>query len=85
MRKFGPHFDTEATRRVQRELARRAVNTAGVQVRVNYGVVYLTGVMKRVRGMPPGILKQELEIIRNILLHLPGVREIVDRDLELDE
>jgi len=82
MRIIGPQVDNEISRRVRRELNRRYVDTSRVQVRVSYGVVYLTGEMRPTRGMG-GTLQEELEIIRNILLHIPGVREVVDYQLHL--
>jgi len=78
----GPGVDNEITRRVRRELNRRSVDCSKVQVKVSYGVIYLSGEIKGNRGFM-GTLKDELEIIHNILMHIPGAREIVDRDLRL--
>jgi len=83
MRTIGPQVDNELMRRVRRELNRRySVDCSRVQVRVSYGVVYLTGEIRGTRGME-GSVKEELETIRNILLHISGVREIVDNQLHV--
>lgn len=76
--------DREIVKRVRRELNRRSVDCSGIQVRVSYGVVYLTGDMKKSRGMM-GTLKDELDILRTIMLHIPGIREVVDYGLRLVE
>lgn len=83
--KIGPHVDNELYRLVRRQIGRRyEVDTSKVQARVSYGVVYLSGELRAGRAFS-GTLKQELETIRNILLHIRGVKEVVDRDLRLVE
>lgn len=78
------HIDGEIGHRVRRELNRRPSDTTRIQFRVAYGVVYLAGEIRMTRGMG-GTLKEEVEIIRNILLHIPGVREVSDYQLRLAE
>ncbi|NIM06655.1 MAG: hypothetical protein GTO55_09405 [Armatimonadetes bacterium] len=84
MPKSSPQEDNVIGRHVRRQLNRRYVDCSKVQVRVSYGVVYLTGEMRKPRGFQ-GTLKDELEIIRNILLHIQGIKEIADHDLRLVE
>jgi hypothetical protein len=76
--------DNEISRRVRRELNRRPVDCSRVQVSISYGVIFLSGEIRPTRGLG-GTLKQEYETIRNILLHIPGAREISDNNLRLAE
>lgn len=69
--------DAECTRAVQRELNRRYVDSSLMDVRVIHGVVYLRGVMRRLRSHPDVDLERESEIIKKILRQMPGVRGIV--------
>jgi osmotically-inducible protein OsmY len=76
--------DSEIGHRIRRELNRRPVDSSRVQTRVAYGVVYLSGELRPIRGTGVS-LKQELETIKSILLHIPGVREVSDYTLRLSE
>jgi hypothetical protein len=76
--------DSEIGHRVRRELNRRPCDTSRVQIRVSYGILYLTGEIKPTRGMG-GTMKEEWEIIRNILLHIPGIHELTDYGLRIIE
>lgn len=69
--------DAECTRMVMRELNRRYVDTSQLDVRVIHGVVYLRGILKRLRTHPEIDLEREAELIRKILRQRPEVRGIV--------
>jgi hypothetical protein len=77
-------LDNEVFRRVRKELNRRPVDCSRVQISVSYGVVFLSGEIRPTRGLG-GTLKQEYEVIRTILLHIPGARELSDSNLRLVE
>jgi len=72
-----PAEDKEMTRMVQREIARRYVDTRGVDVKAIHGVVYLRGVVRPLRGVNVDI-QQEIEIIERILRNKPGIRDVVN-------
>ena len=77
--------DIELYKQVRRQIGRRyEVDTAKVQSRVAYGVVYLSGELRAGRAFN-GALKDELEVIRSILLRIRGINEIVVTDLRLIE
>lgn len=69
--------DAECTRMVMRELNRRYVDISQLDVRVIHGVVYLRGILKRLRTHPEIDLEREAELIRKILRQRPEVRGIV--------
>lgn len=69
--------DAECTRMVQRELNRRYVDSSLMDVRVIHGVVYMRGIMRRLRTHPDVDLEKEAEIIRKILRQKPGIREVI--------
>lgn len=69
--------DAESTRMVQRELNRRYIDWSQIDVRVIHGVVYLRGIMRRLRDHPEVDLEKESEIIRKILRQKEGIREII--------
>lgn len=69
--------DAEQTRMVQRELNRRYVDSTQVDVRVIHGVVYMRGIMRRLRTHPEVDLERESDVIRKILRQKPGIREII--------
>lgn|GEM_PF-1506450 len=68
--------DAEDTRMVQREIGRRHIDTSLLDVRVMHGVVYLRGVVRKVRGYDID-LQKEMEIIRTLLRQKAGIREVV--------
>ncbi len=72
-----PAEDKEMTRMVQREIARRYVDTKGVDVKAIHGVVYLRGVVRPLRGVAVDV-QQEIEIIERILRNKPGVRDVIN-------
>ena len=69
--------DTRLRRLIQKELVKRSVNTDKVMVFVTNGVVTLQGEIRDVRGTRMD-LKQEMEIILEVIRRLPGVRDIVN-------
>ncbi len=69
--------DAETTRLVMRELNRRCVDWSMMDVRVIHGVVYMRGIMRKLRSHPNVDLEKEADIIRKILRQRPGIREIV--------
>jgi hypothetical protein len=69
--------DAEQTRMVQRELNRRCIDWSRIDVRVIHGVVYMRGMMDRLRTHPEVDLERESDILRKILRQKPGIREIV--------
>jgi len=69
--------DAECTRLVMRELNRRYVDYSQVDVRVIHGVVYMRGLLKRLRNHPEVDLEREAELIRKILRQRPEIRAIV--------
>lgn len=68
--------DAQLTRMVQREIAKRNVDITNLDVHVIRGVVYLRGVIRKIRGYDYD-LKQELEIICRILRQKPGIRDVI--------
>lgn len=71
-----PVGDTETTRMVQREISRRFIDAAGLDVKSMHGVVYLRGYIQRLRGHDID-LKHELEVINRILRSKPGIRDVI--------
>lgn len=69
--------DSAQTRMVQRELARRYIDTTMVDVRVMHGIVYVRGLLKHLRTHSEVDLEREADIIRKILRQKPGIREII--------
>ncbi len=71
-----PTSDSETTRMVHREITRRFINAAGLDVKSTHGVVYLRGYIQALRGHDID-LKHELEVIHRILRTKPGIREVI--------
>jgi osmotically-inducible protein OsmY len=69
--------DAHTTKLVQRELNRRCIDIALVDVRVSHGVVYLRGTVRKIRGYDFD-LRKEMEIICTILRQKPGIRDVVN-------
>jgi len=72
-----PAEDVHATRMVQRELIKRGIDISYMDVRVSHGVVYLRGIVRKMRGMDFD-LEREMAIICNILRQKPGIRQVVN-------
>ena len=71
-----PVEDAEMTRMVRREISRRYVDAANVDVRVLHGIVYLRGYLDRLRGHDTD-LHGELDIILRILRQKSGIRDVI--------
>jgi osmotically-inducible protein OsmY len=69
--------DTRLRRLIQKELVKRSVDTALINVFVTNGVVTLQGELHNQRGYTVE-LKQEMDIILNIVRGMRGVRDIVN-------
>jgi len=74
--------DAMLRRAVRREIIRRHVDSSLLDVRVVNGVAYLGGKLKCLRTEPLN-LKEEMEIIIQILQHLPGIKDVVN-ELKFD-
>ena len=61
---------------VRREMARRPIDCAMVDVYVTHGVVYLRGVVRGVRGHDID-LKQEISILMTVLKQKQGIRDVI--------
>jgi len=71
-----PSGDAETTRMIKREISRRFINAAGLDVKSTHGVVYLRGYIQALRGHDMD-LKHELEVIHRILRTKPGIRDVI--------
>jgi hypothetical protein len=71
-----PGEDTITTRMVQREIGRRSIDSSRLDVKVIHGVVYLRGVIRRIRGHDVD-LNKELEVIHRVLRAKPEIREVI--------
>jgi len=69
--------DTRLRRLIQKELVKRSVDTALLNVFVTNGVVTLQGELRNQRGYTAD-LKQEMDIILDIVRGMRGVRDIVN-------
>ncbi len=80
-----PLEDKQMWRRVWREIAKRNdLDTSRLVVTCINNVVDLSGVLKANpvrRGLD---VKRELETVKDIILALPGVREVTDRNLRME-
>jgi len=68
--------DTEVTKTVWREFARRPVDISLMSIVVIHGVVYLRGQVKAMRGHNLD-LRSEMEIIAKALKQRPGIRDVI--------
>jgi osmotically-inducible protein OsmY len=69
--------DTRLRRLIQKELVKRSVDTALINVFVTNGVVTLQGELRNQRGYAVD-LRQEIEIILDVVRGMRGVRDIVN-------
>lgn len=69
--------DTRLRRLIQKELVKRSVDTVLINVFVTNGVVTLQGELRNQRGLTVD-LKQEMDIILDIVRGMRGVRDIVN-------
>ncbi len=72
-----PSEDSQMTRMIQREIARRNIDISRLDIKAMHGVVYLRGTIKKIRGHENLELRKELEIIHRNLRTKSGVRDVV--------
>lgn len=71
-----PAEDAQMTRLVQREISRRYIDASRLDVKAMHGVVYLRGMIKKLRGHDVD-LTHELDVIQRVLRSKPGIRDVV--------
>jgi len=77
-----PLEDKSVRLRIMREIAKRqSVDTARLQVSCINQVCTITGSLRAVRGARGLDTRKELQTLTEIILRLPGVREVVTRDV----
>jgi len=69
--------DARMVNAIRHEIVKRAIDSSRLDVRCCHGVVYLTGEIRPLRGMPSD-LRKEMEILRKVLRAKPGIRDVVD-------
>lgn len=73
-----PLEDTQTSRRVQRQLAKRsALDITQVNTRAIHGVVYITGRVRLMRGTVNVSLEDEMQIVAQNIRRIPGIRDVV--------
>ncbi len=73
---MGP-TDVALTRMVRSQIARGTVDASLLDVRVSHGIVYLRGVLRRVRTHASLNLDAEMAHITTVLRQKAGVRDVV--------
>jgi hypothetical protein len=68
--------DVAVVKMVRRELNRRKIDCALVDVRVSHGVVFLRGVAKPMRGGATDV-KGEIEIVCRVLRQKAEIRDVI--------
>jgi hypothetical protein len=76
-----PLEDKALRLRIMREIAKRNVDALRLQVSVLNNIVTLNGELRPLRGRLARNTKEELETIRQILLTIPKVREVIIQDV----
>lgn len=70
--------DSAMTRDVMREIAKRPVDTSGLEVHVTHGVVHIRGRLEKVRGYYEDLdVHAELTSIIKALRVKSGVRDVI--------
>ena len=69
--------DIYLTRSLQRDVFRRYVDAAQLEINCMHGVVYVRGYVRKLRSHPEINLNEEVEVIKKLLRHHQGVREII--------
>lgn len=72
-----PLENAAAARMIRHEIARHSFDSSRLEVHVMHGVVYLQGMVSRLRSHPEIDLTHEMELLTHILRQKPGVREVV--------
>jgi hypothetical protein len=67
--------DTRLRRRLQKEIARRNIDSTRIIVELTHGVAEIKGEIRPLRGMKFS-LEDELELLEQLLRRVPGVRDI---------
>lgn len=69
--------DSAMTREVLRDIGKRPVDASRLDVHVTHGVVYLRGMIEKVRGYHDDVdLQEELQIIIKLLRQKPGISDV---------
>ena len=77
-----PLEDKSLRLRICREIAKRqSVDSIRLQVACLNNIVTLAGELRALRGTRGVDTRKELEIIREIILQMPQVREVITRDV----
>ena len=69
--------DSDMTKMVRSQVARRTIDASMLNIRVSHGIIYFQGVIRTLRSAPDLDLNKEMELISTVLRSKPGVREIV--------
>ena len=77
-----PLEDKSVRLRIMRELAKRqSIDTSRLQVSCINQVCTIIGNLRPLRGSRGVDTRKELAILQDIIVRLPGVREVVTRDV----
>ena len=71
------HDNKDLQKKIRGQMARRPVDISMINVGVVGTVVYITGVLRPLRGHAEMNLKEEMENIGKVLRSMSGVREVV--------
>jgi hypothetical protein len=69
--------DAAMMKLVRSKIARRSVDSSGLNIRCSHGSVNLVGVIRTIRSSPEIDLRKEMELITTVLRTIPGVRDVV--------
>lgn len=65
------------TRKIQREVSRRYVDASRLEVYVSHDICYMRGFLRKLRNHPETSLDQEIEVIKKMIRHVDGIRDVV--------
>lgn len=71
------HLGKEQVKLVRAQLNRRPIDCGQLSISVNGSVIYITGVVRALRGHESMDLRDEMNTISNILRQRMGVAEVV--------
>ncbi len=71
-----PAEDADARRMVRSAIAKRYIDSSLLDVRVTHGVVYVRGVVRKLRAHPEVDLHKEMETISTILRQKASIRDV---------
>lgn len=66
----------ETTRQVRREMGRHSIECGDVQVNSNFGVIYLNGRVRAMRGHESE-MDAEIDALLKSLRQTPGVKDVI--------